>query len=215
MAAVEVDGGDGTGASESGGAGEATDRGRRPFYINVVVLNKDQVVAEQVGKKIGGPFGLTRRLATAVAQRAVKDEALSAKVAAGLAEQLPAAVAELGIELDMASRMVSGALSVMRCELKGADMVALVRKAKDEEFARHFQNMMDAFDHMGLPDAKQTVQDKVLGLATSAIMEKLVDQIPAKLKEKVGLAVEVSVQEVEDQAEFVFCYLEAAHSSRT
>jgi len=181
------------------------------FYLNVVVLNKDEVVESKVSAKIGsGPlgFGLAKRAATAVAKRAVKDERVGSEVAAGLTAKLPGIIAALGIDLALTQRYVGGPLVVLRCHLKEVDGPALVKKAKGEEAARHFQAMSEAFMALGIDAGTEQVRSTLFSKVRDALMEKLTMVLPEKLLDASGVRVDVVCNDEAAEAEWFFTFLE-------
>lgn len=212
------DGGNADGAD--GGGGDAapifvTSPGQPPmkvktvFYLNVVVLNPGAVVAAKVREKIPhGLFGLMQKGAVSLAQRAVQDDTVSAEVANGLVAMVPASIARMGIDVSVARRFVGGPLCVLRCQLRGADAVQLLRGAKGDEHAAHLAAMQAAFAFLGIDAAAAALKAKMFAQTKATLMEKLVETLPEKLREAGGVEVEVFACEEEDEAEFFFSFME-------
>ena len=179
---------------------------RPVFFLNVVVLNKDEVVASKVGEKIG--FGFAGRAATKLAQRVVKDERVCKEVAAGLIDKLPKVLSDLGIDLELTQRYLSGPLIVFQCEIKEVDGLALVMKAKGAEAARHFQSMTAAFEHFGIEAGLQQVRHALFVKSREALMEKLAVQLPEKLLDAAGVQTDVVCNSEAAEAEWFFTFVE-------
>mmetsp|Transcript_36346 Transcript_36346/g.95842 ORF Transcript_36346/g.95842 Transcript_36346/m.95842 type:complete len:201 (+) Transcript_36346:87-689(+) len=181
------------------------------FFLNMIVLNKDEVVEQQVSERMKGGglgMGLARKAATAVAKRAVTDEKVGQKVGTELLSKLPGILAGLGINIKLTQRYVGGPLIVLRCEINEVDGASLVRKAKGEEAAQHFTNMTEAFTALGIEAGSQQVRSAVFTKTKDALMEKLSDVLPAKLLEAAGVKVDAICNDEATEAEWFFSFIE-------
>ena len=188
------------------------------FYVNLIVLNKDEVIEQQVNEKISGKGmmgGLARKAATAVAKRAVRDEKVGAKVGSELVARVPGIIAEFGINVKLTQRYVGGPLVVLRCEINDADGRAILAKVKGEEAAQHFANMTDAFAALGVEAGTQQVKTVLHAKVKEALMEKLVDLLPAKLQEIAGVKVDVICNDEATEADWFFTFLEGMEAPAT
>jgi hypothetical protein len=179
---------------------------RPVFFLNVIVLNKDEVVASKVGEKMG--FGFAGRAATKLAQRVVKDERVCKEVATGLIVKLPKVLSDLGIDLELTQRYLSGPLIVFQCEIREVDGLALVTKAKGAEAARHFQSMTAAFEHFGIEAGLQQVRHALFVKSREALMEKLAVLLPERLLDAAGVQTDVVCKSEAAEAEWFFTFVE-------
>jgi len=188
----------------------------RTFYLNIVVLNKDDAVALQVNEKIGkGPLGagLVSKAATAIAKRAVRDEAVGSKVSTGLIAKLPDIIGASGIDIAMTQCYVGGPLVVLRCDVNDVDGVKLMHSNKGEEAARQYGLMTEALVALGLNVQAQNAQAKLIKRTTSTLKEKLSTLVPAKLLDESGIRVDAVCTDEAAQAEWFFTFL-GAHAMR-
>ena len=183
---------------------------RTTFYLNVVVINSDGAVEKKVHDKIPhGMFGLMRKAAVSIAKRAVPPGKITGAVAEQLCEQVPQTIAKLGIDLAVSRRFVGGPLAVLRCHLRGADAVGLIRTAKGDAAADHFAAMQAAFDYLHIDAAAAAIKAKTFAKAKASLMEKLVETLPGKLRAAAGLEVEVVAREEAEEAEWFFAFQDA------
>ena len=66
------------------------------FYLNLVILNKNDVVGEKSKRKLSSVFG---RLAGKAANVVISDSKITAELSKGLKEKLTAITREMGLDL--------------------------------------------------------------------------------------------------------------------
>ena len=180
------------------------------FYVNLVVLNKDEVVDAKVSERFGGSgigSSLMRKAASAVAKRAVKDERIGDEVSSGLVQKVPTLLKAMGIDARLEKSYVGGPLVVLRCELVDVDGPALLRKVRGEEAARHLANMTEAFVALGIQAGTEQLRAALLDKARAALMEKLALVLPQKLYEAAGVRTEVVCNDDAAEAAWFFAFL--------
>lgn len=190
---------------------------RTTFYLNVIVLNKDEVVEAKVNEKVGtGPLGLglARKAAAGIAKRAVQEEKVGVQVSQGLRDKLPDALQDLGIKMRITQRYVGGPLIVLHCEVNEVDGLALVTKAKGVEAARHFEAMTEAFTALGVDAGTQQVRKVLFTKSREALMAKLSAVLPEKLWGVAGVKTDVICNDEADEAEWFFSFLEELQGPR-
>jgi hypothetical protein len=182
-----------------------------PFYLNLVVTNAKEVVAAKIDTKLGkGPFGfgVLNKAAKSLASRIVKDEKVTAGLAAQLVERIPVVIAEMGIAVTVRQRWLQGSYCALPISVTELDAAVQLTKVKGQEFSDHFKALCDALDFLGVDAARATVDDKVNSKVQEALMSRLVEVLPCKLHEQGGLEVVVSATTERDQAEFFFSFME-------
>ncbi|KAF0699542.1 Aste57867_9879 [Aphanomyces stellatus] len=173
-----------------------------PFYVNFFLLNAGGVVKAQIDTKLKcNP--VARFLAGSIASLAVKDAAVTAKVATQLEAQLPQRMHEMGLGITCKKVFLHNSFVVFECQLEHITLPELILKAKGEAFAGHFQSLMDAIDAMELTEAKSNMHTKVTDKVCTALLEKLETKLPEKLGQQ-GLEVNVVTRTAADQAKFFF-----------
>jgi len=174
------------------------------FYINITLLNKDEVVAAKVQEKAGtGIFG---KVAGKVANAGMSEDKIVSKLSATLCETLPKTLGEMGIGGSFEEMFHHESLVVFKCSIGEIDQMTLLRGAKGEDYATHFQTMLDSFAALGIESAASNIEASVQSKVRHGMMEKLGDILPEKMLEK-GMKVDCSVQGPENQADFFYAHL--------
>ena len=182
-----------------------------PFYLNMVITNKAEVIEAKVSEKVGkGMFGLglARKAASKVAASMVTDEKLASTVSDKMVAAIPAALAERGISADIAKKYGKGAYFVLRVHVTELDKIKLLTTAKGEEFAAKFGQLIELIDYFGATEGKEKMEQSIATKVQQGLMEKLVEILPPKMMEAGGLGVEVIAKTDAEQAEFFFDFLE-------
>lgn len=184
------------------------------FYLNVVVLNKDDVVKAKVQEKVGaGYFGLLGKLATSAATHAVSDDKFAQTVASKLVETIPSKVQDLGITLELTTVFQRGTYVVLRAKIAAIDTPVLLAKTKGDDFATKFAQLLELLDFFQVTDAREGVETKIRGKVHEALLTKLEELLPAKLQESGNIAVSVTAKREVEQAEFFFAFLNSLEKS--
>lgn len=173
-----------------------------PFYVNVLLLNKDAIVAEQVAGKVGS--GIFGRALSSVASSVVSDASVTQQVATELMEKIGAATAAMGIKTSFEQCFQQGAFVTLKARVLAIEMIELVLAAKGEEYASSFTRLLTSLTNLGLADtALPKIRTKITEMVRVKILEKFQEKIPAALQEK-GIVCRVDVVTGAEQAEFFF-----------
>jgi len=181
------------------------------FYLNLVLLNKNDVVEKIVKDKVGsGVSGLHIRskLAATVAKKALKDEAVSSKLAEKLVDLVPKQIADLGIKILLEKRFIEGPLLVLQATIKETDGVKMMTKVKGEEAGKKFAELQEAMAFLELEEAEQKLRNTLLKKARNSLMEKLCTMLPNKLYDAAGARVEVTALSEAEQPEWFYNFLQ-------
>ncbi len=178
----------------------------KPFYLNVTLLNKSNVVKSQVNEKVGkGIFG---RAMASVASSVVSDATVIQKVASELVSKIQDATAVMGIRCSLQSRFQKGPFVTLKCQVCQIEKLQLILAAKGEEFASDFSTLLETLAALGLADtALPKIDEKIEKLVYLNIMQKFAEKIPVALEEQ-GIECQVDVVPEEEQAEFFFDAIE-------
>jgi len=174
----------------------------KPFYLNIVLLNKDEIVTNKAAEKAGkGVFG---RVAAFTATHMVSDEKVLGKITEKLVDNVTATVEDMGINASIQKVFSEGAYVVIRVHVKEVDKLKLLRKAKGEEFASSFEVLLKSLTALGLEaTAGEKIDHKIKDQIQDGLMNKFGEVIPVKLAEN-GVAVDVNVLASDDQAEYFY-----------
>jgi len=160
-------------------------------------------VAEKAPK---GFFGIAGKLAERAATAMVTDEKIAATVAAKLIETIPSKTADMGITLQLTTSFQKGAYVVLKAQVTNVNTPVLLAKAKGDEFATKFAQLLDLLDYFSVSDTKAGIEKKVHGKVQEALLTKLEEVLPAKLQEA-NISVSVSAKPDFEQAEFFYSFL--------
>jgi hypothetical protein len=186
-------------------SGNSTITKCKPFYLNLILLNKEEVVtnkvAEKTGLKAGGFLG---KAASFAANKLVSDDKVLDKLSEGLIEGVQKAITELNITASIESKFQHDSYVVIRVQVADFDTMSLVLAAKGPEFASSFSTLMVAVDQLGMgASVTEKVDAKIVSMINEGMMRKFSEMIPLKLSEK-GLNVAVTTCSLEEQADFFF-----------
>jgi hypothetical protein len=184
------------------------------FYMNILLLNKDEVVAAKVGEKTGfSKGGFFDRAASSLANSLVND----AKIIDSLAETLISKISEqtmhMGIIASVAKRFQQGSFVVLKVNIEEIDRLALVLVAKGPDFAKSFSTLLQCISNLGM-DAKAipNIDEKISKMVLEGMMTKFEEMVPQKMAES-GLDVHCTVVSCADQAEYLFNMLDKLNSA--
>lgn len=181
-----------------------------PFYLNVLLLNKEALVSAKVTEKTGtGIFG---KAAASLANRIVSDDMVLYNVAEILTEKITVAVEAMGIACNVVKRMQVGCLVCFRVTITAIDQLELVLKVKGPEYAAAFSRLLATLSELGLAEtALPTIDSKIAEKVLDGLKSKFQDLIPLKMKEQ-GLVVETRACAAEEQADIFFDMADRANS---
>ena len=175
------------------------------FYLNVLLKNKEEVVAVKVQEKAGK--GLLGKLASSVANHYVSEATVLSTVSEQLKLKIEQICREMGIECILTKRFSQGPYVVFSVNVVEFEKLSLVLAVKGEEYASSFSRLLSSLDMLGMADvAYPKIEEKMNILIHDGMMKKFVDLIPAKMLEQ-GLVVDVYCKEKKDQADFFYDYL--------
>ena len=192
--------------TETATATESTKYRCKPFFLNLLLLNKDEIVASKITEKAGK--GFLGKAAAFAANKMISDE----KIVSGMAEKLiggiSKTISELGIEADFKVKYQNGAFVVIRIEIVEIDTLTLILTGKGPEFASHFSTLLATVEKLGLGDVVSSkANEKIYGTISESMMTKFAEMIPKKMSEQ-GVEVECTAALQENQADVFFDILE-------
>ena len=99
-----------------------------PFYLNIRLLNKADVVSNKVAEKVG--TNVFARAAASVASRVVSDATVVSKFSDTLVEKIYMSVESMGIECELIKRFAQGPMVCFKVCITSVDQMQLVLAAK-------------------------------------------------------------------------------------
>jgi len=178
-----------------------------PFYLNIRLLNKSEVISNKVAEKVG--TNVFARAAASVASRVVSDATVVSKFSDTLVEKIYVAVESMGIECELIKRFAQGPMVCFKVCITSVDQMQLVLAAKGPEFASGFSTLLGSLSSLGLSEtALPKIEIKIGEKVSLGMRTKFQELIPTKMLEQ-GLEVEVKCCSVEEQAEVFFDMLDS------
>ena len=181
----------------------------KPFYVNIILRNKEDVVAnaiaEKTGLKKGGLFG---NIAGFAANQLISDEKVIGDLSSQLIEGVRSTVYEMGITATFKKRYQYHSYVVVRVSVAEIDRLTLVLAAKGADFAHHFSTLLAVAQNIGIGETvTNQVDTKIRDAVNESMKTKIGENIPKKLAAK-GIHVDCVTCFADEQAEFFFDTLE-------
>jgi len=176
------------------------------FYLNILLLNKDELIKGKVEGKAGS--GFLGRAAATLASSVVSDETVINSLAATLIEKVETAVSEMGISAAVTKVFQKGCFVTFTVTVQDIDKLSLILAAKGAEFAADFSTLLVMLTRLGLSEtALPKIDEKISNLVHTKLMERFQEMIPLKMSEQ-GLVVECNCSTSAAQAEYFFGMLQ-------
>lgn len=175
-----------------------------PFYINILLLNRDEVVSSAVASKTGSKTSFFGRAAAFAATKLVSDEKIINTLSSTLISKISAEVDAMGIQAEITKRYQQGPYVVIKVTVRDVDKKVLLSAAKGASFADSFSHLLSSIEALNLSESVlPSINTKILSQVHDSMMTKFAEVLPSKLAES-GLDVECSVCGPADQAEMLF-----------
>lgn len=180
--------------------------GKMPFYLNLTVLNKEDVIkAKMVGDNdTSSTWGYLLSLAGSVAAKRVTDDKIAAKVAEGLTQMMPKALEKIGVKARVEQRYVLGAFLVVKVTIEEADLVHMLEKMGQDDKAAKVKTAGKVAAFFG---REEKFAERGRAKLEDKMREKMGTKLSEKLEEQTGMKVEVVVKSEEEEAEFMFAMI--------
>lgn len=160
-----------------------------PFFLNIRLLNKEDLVAKTVQEKAG--TGFVGRVAAYAANKMVTDDKIITNLSDTLMDTIKKSVQDMGIQMDVQKRFQQGSFVVIQFQVLDIELLKVLKVAKGEDFAQHFEAFLEAAKGLGLGDTiVGKVYEKIYGSLNEGMLNKLSTLVPTKMKEK-GVEVEI------------------------
>lgn len=173
-----------------------------PFYLNLLLLNKSEVVENRVLDKTGE--GFLGRAAVYAANKMVTDEEIVSNIANSLISVVSKTIDEMGITADFAIKFTKGSFLVIKIQITEVDILQLVLSAKGPEYASEFTRLLTATERLGMVGTVlPKIQTKIYSNINDGMIQKFNELIPTKMAEK-SIHVDCHACKTEDQAEVFF-----------
>eukprot|EP00470_Lotharella_oceanica_P002676 CAMPEP_0170179900 /NCGR_PEP_ID=MMETSP0040_2-20121228/19751_1 /TAXON_ID=641309 /ORGANISM="Lotharella oceanica, Strain CCMP622" /LENGTH=263 /DNA_ID=CAMNT_0010424275 /DNA_START=138 /DNA_END=929 /DNA_ORIENTATION=- len=188
------------------------------IYLNVIILNKEEVVKREVEKKLKGPMKVFRGAGTHLANKAFTNTKFSEKIGGALSENIPAKLEEkANIKAKCECVYTEDALCVLALQILADDIN--LRAFVEHKVSERALNFIDhAMDILGVLGAKEASEEFLKESLCDKIQQKLQSDLPQdlekKLGEKKGVKVKVVALPEELQASWFFGQLKFMAEAR-
>ena len=118
------------------------------------------------------------------ASRFVASKTMVGRAEKAVVECIPLVTEEIGVEMSISKRFQQGPIFVLEVDMKGCDMLDLLEKVSGAEAAQQYRNVKEGLDALGLPDTQDTFLKEMLPKLRKAMMERMSDIVPQKMKMK-------------------------------
>jgi hypothetical protein len=174
----------------------------KSFYLNLLLLNKEELIASKVIEKTGkGFFG---KAVAYTANKLISDDKIITNMADKIITSITKTINELGIEAEFSIKFQQGAFIVIHIEVVEVDTLTLILSAKGTDFATHFTTLLHTVEQLGMSDIISTkVNEKINVSIINGMMNKFSELIPIKMLEQ-GINVECITSLKENESEIFF-----------
>ena len=167
------------------------------FYLNLVILNKNDVVGEKVKEKVGGSvFG---RLAGKAANVVISDSKITAELSKGLKEKLTAITREMGLDLSFDKNFQRKNFVVLKVTLLHFDKKVLLENVKGKQYSEKFETLLNTMRDLGLDEKIDAINEGMGDVIIERLMEKLEEVLPEKMLEQ-GVKCDTTTRKPAEQA---------------
>ncbi len=174
------------------------------FYLNLVILNKSDMVGEKVKEKAGS--GIFGRMAGKAANVVISDSKITAELSKGLKEKLIATTQEMGLDLSFDKAFQRKNLAVFKVTLLHVDKKVLLKTVKGDQFSEKFEVLLSTMQDLGLDAKIEAINEGMGDIIIQKLMERLEEVLPEKLFEQ-GVKCAVSSIAPAEQGDHFFAFL--------
>lgn len=181
-----------------------------PFFLNILLLNKDEVVAKGVQEKTG--TGLFGKVAAFAANKVITDEKIITNLSSTLMDTIKKSIEDMGIHIEVTKRFQHGPLVVIQFQVMDLELLKVIEVAKGKEFSANFQNLLSSAEQLGLGDViTGKVYEKIYATINESMIKKFGEMLPTKMREK-GVSVDCTASSHNDEALVFFDMMNRVNS---
>jgi len=174
------------------------------FFLNVVVLNKDEVIQGQMSQKVSNKF--VGNIAGRLASRVTSEDKFSKKMATNMTEKIREMLDQQGITAEAKVTFRHHNFFVVRLTISSVDVLALIATKTGTEKSSKMEALLERVPCLG------TEVESIMALkVANKLMSELPQRMGEQMREKAGLKVEVDAMDPKDEADFLFGMLDELH----
>ncbi len=118
-------------------------------------------------------------MAAFAANKIITDDKIVSNLSNALMTTIEKSVENMGIHIKIQQRFQQGPLVVVQFQVMDVALMRVIRVAKGEEFAQHFQALLGASAHLGLGDTIMTkIHEEIYGALNDGMIKKLSELLP-------------------------------------
>ena len=175
------------------------------FYLNITLLNKNEIVEEKVQEKLHDmkdrPVGkLISRAATAL----TSESYVSNKIYLKLSEMMQERLQEMGLKVTVSKMFLEGSFFVLKADIQTLELYKLVEMTKGKEYATNLKLLVSSLQEMGVKEKTlPNIMENISMQVYEALLCRLSQQLPSKFSES-GIKAKVVALHSSHQAEYFF-----------
>mmetsp|Transcript_14440 Transcript_14440/g.23883 ORF Transcript_14440/g.23883 Transcript_14440/m.23883 type:complete len:292 (-) Transcript_14440:85-960(-) len=162
-------------------------------------------------KVIGSSISKTSSNISNRATAFVASKTMVSRAEKAVVECIPMVTEEIGVEMSISKRFQQGPVFVLEVDMKGCDLLELLKKVLGEDAAKHYQEVRQGLDFLGMADSMKAFDQEILPKVRKGMMAKMSEIVPEKMKLKKGNAdLEIQCVALEDaeEAKWLYNFLE-------
>ena len=205
---------------------EAAEQQKYPtFFLNILLLNKKQVIINEVKKKIGyGLFGVRQRIAGSLAAKVVSATKFTNNVAEKLVEGIPPKLKLQAIESISELCYVKESYAVISVSITNVNSLVLIGKQADGigktafglgKTSNRLQKLLEWLGALGVRETAEFAMSSELGtLIERKMVEIMGEQIMKKLQISGGVECVCEVKHAHEQPSYFYSFLKEMEKAR-
>jgi hypothetical protein len=168
------------------------------FYLNIFILNKDDVIKNAIKQKVSNKMvaGLIGKLAASQ----MSEDAFAERMGKKMSEQIPTKLAEVGVTSIVDIGYQQGAFVCIKVDIIKADARKLIAKKGGKEQLAKFNYFMDL---VGLPQLNDSIDNSIASIIGERMQNHLPTTMRDRMQEKAGLDVKVVACTETEQSSFL------------
>mmetsp|Transcript_142869 Transcript_142869/g.249188 ORF Transcript_142869/g.249188 Transcript_142869/m.249188 type:complete len:212 (-) Transcript_142869:622-1257(-) len=176
-----------------------------PFYLNIIIENKEEVLHKQVDSALGGlDTGLFKGLGGNIANKLVSDDDFADGIADILAVYLPEMLVESGITLRLEKRYAIGSLVVLLVIVDDADVKKMAKLAEAEGHSWSANCMDGCADLARKIGCNRALSASAASIVESSLQTRIQQILATGYFQERGVKAKTQILQEKDQASFFF-----------
>lgn len=168
------------------------------FYLNIFILNKDEVIENQVKQKVSNR--LVAGFVGSVLKNMISDAKFAEKIGTKITELVPIKLADFGITSAVEVAYQKGAFVCIKIDILTADARKIIEKKGGKVQLDKFNRFMSM---IGIRQLGETIDNSLATIVGEKMQANLPASLKERMQEKAGLDVKVVALGEAKQADFL------------